>query len=269
MNSIINQVLGYVGKANNALRISTVNNSVDQFDSSTGVRHYVVKIFQILSVVLLAVMIVNCTNLFVQYVGAEHTTLEKIASFLSYLVCLYAAFPLAQIIRSRGESLGGAHNGMFSFIFHDAAKAGIRLIGELSAIILLTHAVCLFIALVFKASVFEYCDTGYALTGIGSAVSDLLTAITGFASSTLQSIGLNVDLGSLFSVRTSSFNTTTAAGEWTKAGIVDVLQSLLNVLYTLIILYLTLAFYSFFYNLAATFIKWVSNPTVPISIKNR
>jgi hypothetical protein len=28
MNSIINQVLGYVGKANNALRISTVNNSV-------------------------------------------------------------------------------------------------------------------------------------------------------------------------------------------------------------------------------------------------
>jgi hypothetical protein len=269
MNSIIDQVLGYVGKANNALRISSVNNPVDQFDSSTGVRHYAVRIFQILSVVLLAVMIVNCTNFFVQYFKAEHTTIEKVGSILTFLVCLYATFPLAQIIRSRGESLGGVHNGMFSFLFHDAAKAGIRLIGELSATVLLVHTICLLIALVFKASVFEYCDTSYVLTGIASTANDLLSSVTGWTSWALGHIGVNLNLGSIFAVNSVSFNTTTAAGQWTESGVIDVIKSFLSVILTLVSLYLVLAFYSYFYNIAAAFLKWVAAPSVPIIMKNK
>lgn len=269
MKSIIDQLLGYAGTANQLLRVPLVNTPVDQFDSSTGVRHYTVRIFQVLSLVLLAVMIYNCTYAFLQYFKAEHTGMEKAGSFLSFLVCLYAAFPLANLIRSRGESLGGSHNGMVSFLFQDAAKAGIRLIGELSATVLLFHSFCLLLAFVFRSSVFECTDTTYALAGVASTIGGLLATVGGWASTGLAYIGIHVDFSTLISVNSVSYTTTTAAGAWTEAGFMEFVKGLISVLLTLVSMYVVLAFYSFCINLAATFLKWVSNPTLPISVRNK
>ena len=270
MKSIIDQLLGYAGTANQLLRVPLVNTPVDQFDSSTGVRHYTVRIFQMLSLVLLAVMIYNCSYAFIQYFKAEHTGIEKAGSVVSFLVCLYAAFPLANLIRSRGESLGGSHNGMISFLFQDAAKAGIRLIGELSATVLLFHSICILVAFVFRSSVFEYTDTTYALAGIANSIAGLLSTVGGWASTGLAVIGIrHLDLSSVLTVNTVSYTSATAAGAWTEAGIMEFVKGLISVLLTLVSLYVVLAFYSFCYNLAATFLKWVSNPTLPVSVKNR
>ena len=269
MKSIIDQLLGYAGAANQLLRVPLVNTPVDQFDSSSGVRNYTVRIFQILSLALLVVMIYNCAYAFLQYMKAEHTGLEKAGSIISFLLCLYAAFPLAHLIRSRGESLGGNHNGMISFLFQDAAKAGIRLVGELSAVVLLFHSLCLLVAFLFQASVFEYTDTTYVLTGVSSTVASLLATVSGWASTGLSVIGIQLDLGSIVSVNSVSYTSATSTGAWSEAGFMEFVKGLVAVLLTMVSMYVVLAFYSFCFNLASTFLKWVSNPTLPVSVKSR
>ena len=63
--------------------------------------------------------------------------LAKAGSILAILVLLYAAFPIAKLIRTRGESLGESHNGMLTFAFSDFIKTNIRMMGEVAAILVL------------------------------------------------------------------------------------------------------------------------------------
>ena len=53
------------------------------------------------------------------FTGATTTGLAKLGSVLTTILLVYATFPIAHIIRARGESLGASHNGMVSFIFKD------------------------------------------------------------------------------------------------------------------------------------------------------
>ena len=269
MNSFVDQLLGYTNMANQMLKVPMVNTPVDQFDSSTGVRHYLVRIFQILSIVLLVVMIYACTKGFMDYVKGSHSGLETAGSVLTYLVCLYACFPLSQLIRTRGESLGGAHNGMMTLLFNDLAKTGIRLIGELSAVVLLFQTFCLVMAFAFKSSLFIHLDTTDALAGLGQMVAQLMAAVSGLIQSVLGIGGMQVNIGSMMTMQSASASGVTAAGEWTQDGFLVVLNSLVNVLTALITLYVVLAVYHFVYSLVCTFLKWVSSPSIPISIKNR
>lgn len=269
MISFIDQLLGYTNLANQALRVPMVNTPVDQFDSSTGVRHYLVRIFQILSLVLLVVMIYACTQEFLDYMKESHAGMEKIGSVLTYLVCIYACFPLAQLIRSRGESLGGAHHGMVSLLFNDVAKMGIRLIGELAAVILFFQTLCMLLAFAFKSPLFIHLDTTQALAGVTNLVGGLIAAVSGLIQSALGVVGMNMNVASMMTLQTASASGTTAAGEWTQSGFMLVIEGLVSVLVALITLYVVLAVYHFVYSLASTLLKWISSPSFPISIKNR
>ena len=56
----------------------------------------------------------------------------KAGAVLGMLVMIYAAFPITQVIRSAGDSLGSSKSGIVDFVFKDVVVANITVLGHVS-----------------------------------------------------------------------------------------------------------------------------------------
>ena len=143
MKKIYQQILDFPQMVNQKVFNAQLNTAVDKFDSQDGVRSYTKSIYQILSLIVLITMeVAVIKGAMAYFTDAASTGLGKAGSVLTTLVLLYSAFPIAHIIRSRGESLGGSHNGIVTFIFKDFVTTNIKILGEVAAVGAFIGATC-------------------------------------------------------------------------------------------------------------------------------
>lgn len=268
MNKLYQKALSLHTALNKRLAVSVTTNKLETIDSSGGVRHLAVLIFQVLSIVVLVFMLYSTGRGLINYFQeGGHSAMQMAGSVITGIVCLYAAFPISQLIRNRGESLQGEHSGMVIFVFGDAAKMLIRLSGELVALTLVVHAISKTFATIFNTEVFYSMGIMDFMGSYYTMAAGVLTAFTGFLQWGLELIHININIGDYLIVSRSADGLVT--GEWTTQGIADAGSAYVIALWGLISLYISLSIYQFVYVLVASLVKWVSSPYLPVNIKNK
>ena len=269
MKKQLQMLLDFPGMVNQKVLNGFVNNELDKFDSKNGIRSYVKTIYQWLALIVLISMELGILKAAIAYF-TESTDggLAKAGSVLTILLLMYAAFPIAKLIRTRGESLGESHNGMVTFVFSDFIKTNIRMMGELTAIVGLAAAANLSISFLLDNNLFS--------TASGSGLLEILAPIYSLPMEALNAIfkatGLNLlsdFMTSVTSFRLPGANNFGGDFRWAASDLIGVLGAYVNVMIGLAFMYVNLAIYGYLYNIVASIIKWVSSPTFPISTRNK
>lgn len=247
-----------------------VNESIDSFDSETGVRCYVATIYQLVALVVVVSMEYHVIEAAMDYFQSSAGGLNKVLSVLTILVLMVSAFPVATIISKRGDSMKAKHSSMIEFVFSDFIKINIRLLGEIVAIAALAGAVNLTISFVTDHDLFAGGNTGMDLLAplapVGAFPIKLLSGLLG-----LVGVG---EVGSFLNEITAyRINSVGAAFgndfSWEATDLMVVLGSYLNVMIGLGMMYISLSIYSYTYGIIVSITKWVSNPFLPLLIKNK
>jgi hypothetical protein len=259
MKKIYQQILDFPQIVNQKVLNAQLNTAVDKFDSQDGVRSYTKSIYQILSLIVLITMeVAVIKGAMAYFTDAASTGLGKAGSVLTTLVLVYSAFPIAHIIRSRGESLGGSHNGIVTFIFKDFVTTNIKILGEVAAVGAFIGATCFTLSFVFDTNLF-------ALGGLATLPMEGLTNLFG----ALKLDYLTSVLASFGSFNMASTQTFTGDMLWNANDLLLVAGAFINVAVGLAVLYVNLAIYHFLYTIVSNFIKWIQSPSIPISMKSK
>ncbi|MFM7639726.1 MAG: hypothetical protein ACKO67_08375 [Bacteroidota bacterium] len=268
MNKIYSYILDFPGMVNQKILNARLNAEIEQFDSSQGFKSYVRCLYQWLSVLVFLSMEWSILRQLMDYFSSDASGLAKAFSVITAAIMLYMAFPIAHVIRSRGESLGSSGSGMVNFLFRDFVTTNIRILGETAAIV----GVC---ALGCRAMGFIV-DNNLFCASVGI---DLLANFAWTASLPMQ--GLNDLLGLLQLDAISnalntlmSFNMADAAEfdgdmKWNAHHLVALAGGFVNVLMGLALMYVNLAIYGYLYGIVESLTAWVANPSLPISMKNK
>lgn len=268
MNAQIQQLLDLPGKLNGMIKTGAVNSAVDQFDSNSGVRHYTSFIYKWAAWIgWVAMEFAILKAAYHYFTSGEASGLSLVGSVLTTLVLVASAFPIAQLIRARGESLGSGHQGMVGFIFGDFIKTNIRLLGEVAAIVGLFAAVNQTLAFLMDHTLFSATSAGALdiLSSVASVPMNLLNELAGMFDMDMVTNILN----SAASFKVDANGTYDGDFVWNTQDLFGVFGAYINVIVGLAFVYVNLAIYGFLYNLASTLIKWISSPSIPISVKNR
>ena len=269
MKKIYQKILNFPQMVNQKILNAPLNNAVDNFDAQDGVRSYTKSIYQLLSLVAFITMELAIISGAVNYFTDPATSgLGKLGTVLTALVLMYSAFPIANIIRSRGESLGNSHNGMVEFIFKDFVTTNIKILGEVAAIGAFVSAVCFGLSFVFDTNLYSAASGTSLLAGLAWLANLPMQALNTLLS-TLQ-LGLISDvIKQITSFNMESAQIFTGDMKWNYHDLFLVAGGFINTLVVLVVLYVNLAIYNMLYNMVATFSKWIQNPCIPISTKNR
>ena len=180
-----------------------------------------------------------------------------LGNVLSMLIWVYAAFPIAQVVRSTGDSLAESKSGIVDFVFRDLAVANIKLLGHVGALVALFGAICMTITWATSLDV------------SGGFMTDWTTNIEyayGLPMAAVASLTELLNLGFIGGVLAdwSAWDPTLAAGEaWSVDGLYSVLWQYVGVVAILAKLYVTLAIYNFFYAIISSLVKWIKSPYLP------
>jgi len=270
MKNYIQMVLDLPQMVNQKYLNLGVNESIDSFDSETGVRSYVATIYQLIALALVISMEYHVIDAAINYFKSSAEGLNKVLSLLTIIVLMVSAFPMAQIIRKRGDSFKAKHSSMIEFVFSDFMKTNIRLLGEIVAIAGLAGAINLTISFITDHDLFAGGNTGMdlltPLAPIGAFPIKLISELLGIVGA--GEIGTS--LNEITSYRINSGGTVFGDNfSWVAGDILIVLSSYLNVLIGLVMMYISLSIYTYAYGILASIIKWVSNPFLPLLIKNK
>jgi hypothetical protein len=268
MKKIYQQILDFPQMVNQKVLNAQLNTAVDKFDSQDGVRSYTKSIYQILSLIVLITMeVAVIKGAMAYFTDAASTGLGKAGSVLTTLVLVYSAFPIAHIIRSRGESLGGSHNGIVTFIFKDFVTTNIKILGEVAAVGAFIGAICFTLSFVFDTNLFTATSSNSlsALGGLATLPMEGLTNLFG----ALKLDYLTSVLASFGSFNMASTQTFTGDMLWNANDLLLVAGAFINVAVGLAVLYVNLAIYHFLYTIVSNFIKWIQSPFIPISMKSK
>jgi hypothetical protein len=269
MKKQLQMLLDFPGMVNQKVLNGFVNNELDKFDSQNGIRCYVKTIYQWLALIVLISMEYGIVKAAITYF-TESTDggVAKAGSVLAILVLIYAAFPIAKLIRTRGESLGESHNGMVTFVFSDFIKTNIRMMGEVAAILGLAGAANLTLSFLLDHNLFS--------TASGNGVLDVLAPIYSLPMEAMNGIFKATGLSFLsdFMTNVTSFRLPGANSfggdfRWAASDLIGVLGAYINVMIGLAFMYISLAIYGYLYNIVASIIKWISSPSFPISTRNK
>ena len=180
-----------------------------------------------------------------------------LGTVISMLIWVYAAFPIAQVIRSTGDSLAESKSGIVNFVFRDLAVANIKLLGYVTALVALFGAICMTIAWATSLSVSESFMTDW------TANIDYAYALPMAAVAALTELLHLQFIGNIFA-DWSSWNPTSSAGEaWSVNGFYAVLWQYVGVVAILAKLYVSIAIYYFFYGIISSLVKWIKSPYLP------
>ncbi len=264
MNKFFNQVLDFPQMVNQKIFNAKLNAIVSGFNSQDGIRCYVKTIYQVAALVmLLAMEFTIVTGAMDYFQNSDASALGKVGSFLTFLLLAYSAFPIANVIRSRGDELGGAHNGMVEFVFKDFVLTNIRIVGEVVALTGLFAAFVTTLSFVFDSallnvtaddSMLDSIRSLYALPGAAvseltsmmhlSYISDQLSAFAAYKLDTVQNLGNGWNFGNLGMVA----------------------NSYINVVIGLAVLYVNLAIYTFLYTIVSALVNFIPRLAIPISM---
>ena len=268
MNKIFNQILDFPQMVNQKILNAKLNSAVSNFDSQDGIRCYVKTIYQIAAlVVLLAMEFAIISGAMDYFQNSDASALGKVGSVLTFLLLMYSAFPIASVIRSRGDSLGGAHNGMVEFVFKDFVLTNIKIVGEVIAITGLFVAFVSTLSFVFDTSLLNTSGGGEAM--LDSVRS--LYALPGAAVSELTSmVHLDYISDQLSAFAAYKLDTAQNLGNgWNFGNLGMVANSYINVAIGLAVLYVNVAIYTFLYNIVSALVSFIPRLAIPLSISNK
>lgn len=268
MNKIYSYILDFPGMVNQKILNARLNAEVEQFDTPQGFRSYVRCLYQWLSVLVFISMEWSILQQVMDFYGSDASGMAKAFSVITAVVMLYMAFPIAHVIRSRGESLGASDSGMVNFLFRDFVTTNIRILGETAAIMGICVLGCRVVGFVSDNNLF--------CASVGSGLLD------NFAwTASLPMMGLNelLELLRLDAISGAlntlmGFNMADAAEfdgdmKWNAHHLVALAGGFVNVLMGLALMYVNLAIYGYLYGLVESLTAWVASPSLPISMKNK
>jgi len=269
MKQIFHQILDFPQMVNQKVLNAKLNAAVDSFDSKDGIRCYVKTIYQIAALVFLLGMEYGIVNAAIDYLQNPTVNgIGMIGSILTFLLLAYSAFPIAQVIRSRGESLGESHNGMVEFVFKDFVTTNIRIIGEVTAIAGLIFALNLTLSFVLDADLLSSFSNYSILSNISGLYSLPMNTISELMS-TFHMDGFASILHSFTDFKMNSTQTFGGDFIWDANDLMIVAGAYINVLVGLAVLYVNLAIYNFLYSIVSALVNYIPRLAIPLSIRTK
>ena len=183
---------------------------------------------------------------------------EGIGFILGSLFWIYVLFPVSNVIRGFGEEIGSSSSNMVEFLFKDIPVAVIRAAGYIAALI------GLFVAL---SMTFQWL-TSISL-GDSSYWGDIGAMINGFTEMSNLAIvvisgALEFDFMEMMEMFDGLGGGMMAYIDWFDfESLPIVIGAYLQVIVTLILLFVNIIIYKWLYTLATTFVNWISGPYLP------
>ena len=172
------------------------------------------------------------------------------------MILIYAAFPIAHVVRTAGDSLSASKSGSVDFIFRDFVTENIKALGHITALVALFGAICSTVGWVLNSDGMSIGVDLYG--GFAYAYALPLDATAAF----IEMIRLDFVGG----VISDFFNwdlTGSEASGYSIDGLVAVGYEYAQVILILAKLYLALAIYHFFYGILSTLTRWIQRPSLP------
>jgi hypothetical protein len=255
MENYINQVLDIPKTVGNMLPGNNFNSVVDNAEGN--INKWTGLIYKGAATIFILGAIYNVMNPF--WNDGLGSGKEMVAVILSSLVWLYAAFPMSQVIRSAGEKLESSSSSIVEYVFKDLVVTNIKLVGQLLALSALFGAFALTISWVADLPTMDTMGIAGDVPVIRWMFELPLIATMDFA----NWIGFEQVAMSLF----GEWETWQFAGYTGEAlsweGFIGVCWAFAGVVLILVRLYISVAIYSFFFNLVAAFMRWFKNPYFP------
>jgi len=253
MEKIINQILNLHQMLNQKLPKNCFNEMMDNSEGS--VSDWTGKIFKVGALVVLVGMLVSVFNGGMDAIsGAEG--IGKLSAVLCTLILVYAAFPIAQVIRSAGDSLAASKSKMVDFFFKDFVVANIKALGHITALAALFGAICTTVAWVLgsdgmsiSADLYDSFAYSYALP---------VDAMAAF----MAMLGLEFVGGFIADFFSWDITVDGALG-YNLESFVAVAKEYIQVVIILANLYVALAFYHFFFGILSSLFNWIKSPYLP------
>ncbi len=252
-------IIDFPKLVNDKLPMNCWNSCMD--DSEGNLAKWAGEVFRVGAFVTLAYSL--CATVSILWTGGMgEGAQEMVGSLLGMLLFAYAAFPIAQVVRSAGESVGSSKSDTVTLIFHDIPVATIKALGHILALVALFGALAAGVSAVTNG----WLDmSGAANTDWTtnfdywySVPTDAMTALMGL-------LGLEFVGGLITDFMSWSGYTTTESGYL--GGLIGAAWQFVNVAIILAQLYLTLAFYKFFWGILSTFFNFIKNPYLPFRNK--
>lgn len=253
MNKLINLLLDLPKTVNDKLPENCFNKMMD--DSEGSIKKWTGTAFKVGALVLLVVTLITViTNGMDTFSSASG--LGQVSAIICLLILIYAAFPIAHVVRTAGDSLAASKSNSVDFIFRDFITENIKALGHITALVALFGALC--------------STVGWVLNSDGMAMS--VDLYGGFA----YAYALPLDATATFiemirldfvgGVISDFFNwdlTGSEASGYNIDGLVAVGYEYVQVILILAKLYLALAIYHFFYGVLSTLTRWIQSPSLP------
>ena len=116
MEKIINLILDFPQMVNQKLPKNCFNEMMDNSEGS--VSDWTGKIFRVGALIVLVGMLLSVIKAGGDALNSAEGV-QKLAAALCTVILIYAAFPIAQVVRSAGDSLAASKNSMVDFFFKD------------------------------------------------------------------------------------------------------------------------------------------------------
>ena len=180
----------------------------------------------------------------------------KVAAGLCTLILIYAAFPIAQVVRSAGDSLAASKSSMVDFFFKDFIVANIKALGHITALVALFGAICSTVGWVLNADGMTMGADLYDSFAYSYALPiDAMAAFMGM-------LGLEF-VGGFIADFFSWDVTGSEASGYNLEGALAVGWEYVQVVIILAQLYVALAFYHFFFGILSSLFNWIKSPYLP------
>jgi hypothetical protein len=242
MEKLLNLLLDLPKTVNEKLPMNSFNKMMD--DSEGSMKNWTGTAFKVGALVLLIVTLISVVNS------------GQVSAILCLLIMIYAAFPIAQVVRSAGDSLSSSKSNSVDFIFKDFVTTNIKVLGHVTALVALFGAICSTIGWLLNSNGMTINVDLYG--GAAYAYALPIDATATF----LEMVKLDFVGGVINDFFNWDLTGSTATG-YTIDGIVAVGWEYAQVILVLAKLYLALAIYHFFYGIVSTLAKWIRSPFLP------
>ena len=253
MNKLLNLLLDLPKTVNDKLPENCFNEMMDNSEGS--IKKWTGTAFKVGALVLLVVTLISVIS-----GGMETVTSAEGLGMVSGVVCLlilvYAAFPIAHVVRTAGDSLSASKSSSVDFIFRDFVTENIKALGHITALVALFGAICSTVGWVLNSDGMSMSVDLYG--GFAYAYALPLDATATF----IEMITLDF-VGGVISDFFSWDLTGSEASGYTIDGLVAVGYEYAQVILILAKLYLALAIYHFFYGILSTLTRWIQRPSLP------
>tara|TARA_B100000787_G_C16176557_1_gene289356 strand:- start:697 stop:1473 length:777 start_codon:yes stop_codon:yes gene_type:complete len=254
MDKIINRILDFPQMVNSILPKNNFNAMMEGSESS--ISGWTGTFFKVGALVVLVGMLLTVGGGGLEAINGSEGALGKVSAGLCTIVLLYAAFPIAQVIRSAGDSLAASKSGMVDFFFKDVIVAHIKVLGHITALVILFGAFCSTIGWILGSD-------GMSITpGITDGFAYSYALPVDAMAAFMSMLGLEFVGGFIADFFAWDITGSEATG-YNLNGALAVGWEYVQVAITLAQLYVALAFYSFFYGVLSSLFNWIKSPYLP------